>query len=102
MHRERCRTLSKAIGRDNFSMGAVTEELVDAVFDGIETVEAAELMEENDDAATGRSEYKTSWLFMDGWETATAVIVDGDGSITSELSRVLSGGTLLLGGGSMA
>jgi hypothetical protein len=56
---ENCHTLSKAIGRDNFSIGAETEELDDAVFDGIETVDAAELMDENDDAA-GRSEYKTS------------------------------------------
>lgn len=93
------RTLSKAIGRDNFSIGAVTEELDEAVFDGIETVEAAELMDENDDAA-GRSEYKTSWLLTDGCETATAVIVVGNVSVTSELSRALSGGTL--GGGSMA
>lgn len=51
-------TLSKAIGRDNFSIGAETEEPDDAVCDGIETVEAAELMDENDDA--GRSEYNTS------------------------------------------
>lgn len=83
-------------------MGAETEELDDAVFDGIEMVDAAELMDVNDDAAAGRSEYKTSWLLTDGWETATAVIVDGDASITSVLSRALSGGTLLLGGGSMA
>lgn len=53
------RTLSNAIGRDSFSMGADTEvDDDDAVFDGIETVEAAELMDENEDA--GRSEYSTS------------------------------------------
>jgi hypothetical protein len=39
-------------------MGAETEELADAVFDGIETVEAAELMDECD--VVGRSEYSTS------------------------------------------
>lgn len=81
---EKAHTLSKAIGRDNFSMGAETEELDDAVCDGIEMVDAAELMDVKDDAAAGRSEYKTSWLLTDGWETATAVIVDGDASITSE------------------
>lgn len=57
-------------------------------------------MDENDDV--GRSEYNTSWLLVDGSETAAAVMVDDDGSIVNELSRALSGGTLLLGGGSMA
>jgi hypothetical protein len=96
-------TFSKAIGRDNFSMGA--DEEADDECDGMETVEAAELMDERDDV--GRSEYNTSWLF-DGKETATAAIVNGDdaagdGSIIRELSRMaLSGGSLLLGGGSMA
>lgn len=93
-------TLSKAIGRDSFSIGAETDEPDDVVCDGIETVEAAELMDENDDA--GRSEYNTSWLLEDGSETATAVIVDDEGSVACEVCRALSGGNLLLGGGSMA
>lgn len=51
-------TLSKAIGRESFSIGAETEEADDAEFDGAEVFEAAELMDANDDV--GRSEYKTS------------------------------------------
>lgn len=96
-------TLSKAIGRDNFSIGAETEEPDDVVCDGIETVEAADEMDEKDDA--GRSEYNTSWLLLSGSETATAVIADDEGDdsvVTSKVSRALSGGSLLLGGGSMA
>lgn len=95
-------TLSKAIGRDNFSIGAETEEPDEVVWDGIEAVEADE-MDEKDDA--GRSEYNTSWLLLAGSETATAVIADkdDDGSVvTNEISRALSGGSLLLGVGSMA
>lgn len=61
----------------------------------METVEAAEQMEEVDDA--GRSAYNTSWLLTEGNETAAAVMVD-DGSGANECSRALSGGTLLLGG----
>lgn len=52
-------TLSKAIGRDSFSMGAETEvDDVDGAFDSAETVEDAELMDVKD--AVGRSEYNTS------------------------------------------
>jgi hypothetical protein len=97
------RTLSKAIGRDNFSIVAATDEADDPVVDGTETVEAAELMDVNDDV--GRSEYNTSWLLVEGSETAAAAMADadGDGSIANEFLRALSGGTLLLGGvGSMA
>lgn len=90
-------TLSKAIGRDNFSIGAETEEPDDAACDGIETFEVTELMDEYDDA--GRSAYNTSWLLVVGSETAAADIVDDEGSV-SEISRALSGGSL--GGGSMA
>jgi hypothetical protein len=55
----------------------------------------------------GRSEYNTSWLLTEGSETAAAAMAvadgDEDGSSANELSRALSGGTLLLGGvGSMA
>lgn len=93
-------TLSKAIGRDNFSIVAGTEEADDAC-DGIETVEAAEQMDEAEDVID-RSAYSTSWLLTDGSETAAAVMLD-DGSWAKEWwSRALSGGTLLLGGGSMA
>lgn len=42
-------TLSKAIGRDSFSIGAVAEEAVDDACDGIETVEAAEQTDEVDE-----------------------------------------------------
>lgn len=90
------------MGRDNFSIGAETEEADDAVCDGTEIVEAAELMDVNDDV--GRSEYKTSWfievsgLLTVGSETAAAVIVVDDDSTASEFSRALSGGTLMLGG----
>lgn len=97
------RTLSKAIGRDNFSMGAETEDDADDACDvvGIEAVDAAELRDVNDEV--GRSEYKTSWLPTIGRETAAADMADGGGvSDANELSRALSGGTLLLGGGSMA
>lgn len=80
-------------------MGADTEE-DDAAVDGIDAVEAAELMDVNEDA--GRSEYNTSWLLTGGSETAAAVILDVSFSIASEWSRALSGGTLLLDGGSMA
>lgn len=94
-------TLSKAIGRDNFSMGAEAEEPDEDAADGIEADDdAAELTDENDDA--GRSAYNTSWLLTDGSETAAAVMVDDEGSVASKLFRALSGGSLLLGGGSMA
>lgn len=53
------RTLSKAIGRDNFSMGAETEEVdVVACEVGIEATDVVELSDVNDDV--GRSEYNTS------------------------------------------
>lgn len=87
------RTLSKAMGRDNFSIGADTDEEpdVDTVCDGTDALVEAELMDEND---VGRS-YSTSWLLTVGSETAAAVMVDGcGGSTTNELSRALSGGTL--------
>lgn len=94
-------TLSKAIGRDNFSIGAEAEEPDEDAVDGIEADDdAAVLMDENDDA--GRSAYNTSWLLTDGSETAAAVMVDDEGSAASKLFRALSGGNLLLGGGSMA
>lgn len=96
------RTLSKAIGRDNFSMGAETEEVdVVACEVGIEATDVVELSDVNDDVV-GRSEYNTSWLLTDGRETAAAVMVDAGVSVANELSRALSGGNLLLGGGSMA
>lgn len=81
-------------------MGAATEEAVDDACDGIETVEAAEQTDAVDDV--GRSAYNTSWLLTDGSETAAAVMVVGVGSVASKWFRALSGGTLLLGGGSMA
>lgn len=89
--------MSKAIGRDNFSIGAETEE-VDAAVDGIELLEITELMDENDDC--GRSVYKTSWLFADGKETAVAVmVVDAVGAVAwtnDKFSLSLSGGALTL------
>lgn len=88
------RTLSKAMGRDNFSIGADIDEEPDdeAVCDCTEALLVDfELMDEID---VGRS-YSTSWLLTDGSETAAAVMVDDcGGSTTNELSRALSGGTL--------
>lgn len=94
-------TLSKAIGLESFSMGAEAEDddEVDAVFDGCDVDDATEVVEEN----CGRSEYRTSWLFADGRETAVAVMLV-DATVASpvsindddKLSLSLSSGTLKL------
>ena len=91
-------TLSKAIGRDSFSIGAEMED-EDVAFDGADALDIIELIDENDDC--GRSVYKTSWLFADGKETAVVamffavntVAVD-DNSTNDKFSLSLSGGTL--------
>lgn len=85
------------MGRDNFSIGAGTEDDDDAAFDGL--LEIIELIEENDDC--GRSVYNTSWLFADGKETAVAVMFaaaavdDEAASINNNFSLSLSGGTFI-------
>ena len=91
-------TLSKAIGRESFSIGAETED-VDAAFDGTDALDIIELIDENDDC--GRSVYKTSWLF--GKETAVVAIFAAvttfaadETSTNDNFSLSLSGGILTL------
>lgn len=74
-------TLSKAIGRDNFSIGADVDD--DDEFDGIEMPDDMEVVAETVDG--GRSEYNINWLLVadndDGnADTAAAVIDNADGA----------------------
>lgn len=74
-------TLSKAIGRDNFSIGADVDD--DDEFDGIEMPDDMEVVAEIVDG--GRSEYNINWLLVadndDGnADTAAAVIDNADGA----------------------